>query len=172
MDFYPHFFNNPQIQKFLVPIQPEFHDRLFPDCSGTQRRLIDFIQPSPEGNTIKKAYICNAPTKQIRKGDLLLFYRSMDRKEITSVGVVERVMRSKDSNKIAATVGNRTVYTITEIELLAKAEALVLIFRHMENLKNPVGASKLHEFKIKGQIQSIRKIKEDTYTSIIEEGRR
>lgn len=170
VDFYPHYYESPQIQKYIVPIQPEFHDRLFPDCTGTQRRLTDYSQPSPDGNTIKKAYICNAKTKQIRKGDLLLFYRSKDRMEITSIGVVERVMRSSDPNKIAAMVGNRTVYTYDEIKNKARGEALVLIFRHMRNLKKPVSASDLRGFKVRGPIQSIRKIAESIYRKILEEG--
>ena len=44
-----------------------------------------------EGNAIKKAYLCNAKTKQMAEGDIVLFYRSVDVSAITSLGVVEEV---------------------------------------------------------------------------------
>jgi len=170
--YYPNFLDDPQKRKFIVPIQPQFHDRLFPDCPGTQKRIEDFVEPCPEGNTIKKAYICNAKTKQINKGDLLLFYRSRDWRAVTSIGVVEQAKHSDVASEIATFVSNRTVYTYEEIQQLASRTALVIIFRHMGNLNRPVNAFTLAErCGVQGPIQSIRRIPYDIFKKIMEMGK-
>ena len=170
--YYPSYLGDNNIQKFIVPIQPQFHNRLFPECTGTQKRIDDFTTPNPEGNTIKKAYICNAKTRQIKPGDILLFYRSKDVRSITSIGVVERTIHSDQASIIAAAVSNRTVYNYEEIEQLSSRTALAIIFRHVGNLNRPVNAFTLQNIcDVKGYIQSIRKISYNTYNKIIEAGK-
>jgi len=166
--YYPHFMTEGNVKKFIIPIQPEFHNRIFPDCPGTQPRLCDFTEISPEGNTIKKAYICNAKTMEIHAGDVLLFYRSHDQRAITSIGIVERTIRTSNPSEIVRTVGNRTVYSFNEIRALASKHALVIIFRHMENLLKPVKHSVLsRSVGVKGPVQSIRRIDDDLFQRIM-----
>ncbi len=167
--FYPNFLDDPGIRKFLVPIQPVFHDRLFPDCPGQQHTSpLDLTQLAPEGNTIKKAYICNSNTNKIREGDLLLFYRSHDRKEVTSIGIVEKTIRTNNPLEIASVVSNRTVYNLEEIKQLASRTALVLIFRHLKYLDEAVKMEQLEKkYKIRGPIQSIREITHNEYKEIV-----
>jgi rRNA-processing protein FCF1 len=162
--YYPHHLDGPSIQKFIVPIRPEYHELLFPDCPCA---LTDGpSSPRPQGNTIKKAYLSESRTKKLNPGDLLLFYRSHDIKTVTSVGVIELAFRSNDPNEIVREVGNRTVYTREEIETMARDGCLVIIFRHVENLTRPVSASVLRDFGMRGNIQSIRLISEELYRKI------
>lgn len=169
IEFYPNFLDDSRISKFIVPIRPVFHDRLFPDCPGQQQQIpTDLTHLPPEGNTIKKAYICNSKTNKIREGNVLLFYRSHDRKEITSIGVVEKTIRSKDPIEIASVVSNRTVYNLEEIKELASRTALVLIFRHQKYLNKTVTMEQLEKkHKILGPIQSIREITHKEYEEIL-----
>jgi hypothetical protein len=142
--FYPSFVDSARVNKFIVPIQPEYHDRLFQDYKKRQARLIDYSTDIPQGNTIRKAYLTNFQIKKVKPGDLLLFYRSRDQHQITSLGVVEQVYyKLDDSDKIWYSVEyNRSVYTYDEVKKFKKP-ATVIIFRHFFNLKNPLGIKEL-----------------------------
>ena len=71
-----------------IPIRPQYHEDLFPDFSSMKGSLFEKDQSlySCQGNTIKKAYLCHSRIKSIRKGDIVLFYRSKDRKSIQCMG--------------------------------------------------------------------------------------
>ena len=100
------------IRKFLIPIIPTFHNRLFPEFEKLKTSLFDGSELIPEGNTIKKAYLCNSKIKKIRPGDLVLFYLSREEQEITTIGTVETVFQNPvDTDDIVRHVGKRTVYS-------------------------------------------------------------
>lgn len=81
--FYPSLYDGDQVNKFLVPVQPDYHDNLFSSYEKRQPKLQEFGgEFLSEGNAIKKAYLTNANTRQIEQADLLLFYRSHDHQEI------------------------------------------------------------------------------------------
>ncbi|MFZ3383251.1 MAG: hypothetical protein WA144_04930 [Candidatus Methanoperedens sp.] len=88
--YYPSFRDSQYVKKFLVPIMPDFHDRLFPDFSQRQMKLTDYSEINIPGNAIKKAYLSHSRIKKIRSGDLVLFYRSGDLKAVTAIGVVDK----------------------------------------------------------------------------------
>jgi ribosomal protein S18 acetylase RimI-like enzyme len=79
------------VDKYCIPIRPEFHARLFPEADQKlQKQLTLGFDPLPQtpGNAIRKIYICRAQLISMDPGSLLLFYRSTD-SVITSVGVLE-----------------------------------------------------------------------------------
>ena len=128
--FYPLFFDGPSTKKFIVPIQPQFHKRLFPDhIENNQYQLF----PRPlfiEGNTIKKAYLCHSHTKQIETGSILLFYRSHDIRSLTSLGVVDTIhYKLTDHVHIQKIVAKRTVYSANELKEISKKPTTVILFR-------------------------------------------
>jgi hypothetical protein len=171
IDYYPFYQDHGSVDKFIVPIVPEYHDKLFPDCLSRQTRMEEFSEICPEGNTIKKAYICNSKIRKIKTGDVLLFYRSRDRKEVTSIGIVENIEISDNPSTIATIVSNRTVYSIDEISELASKNALIIIFRHMSNFNSPISSYTLQETcEVQGPIQSIRQVSDEDYHKIIREG--
>src|SRR5262249_34384632 len=108
--YYPHFRQDTSTKKFLVPIQPDFHNVLFPDYSLKQLQL--FLPTNPAGNAIKLAYLSHAPTKDVHPGDVVLFYRSGDHQAVTSIGVVEDYQTLSDPQAIAGLVSRRTVYSM------------------------------------------------------------
>src|SRR5207249_1282498 len=116
--YYPIFRDSRPIKKYLVPIRPEFHEKLFVDYSTRQTTLPEYrAQFIVEGNTIKKAYLCNSNNRTVSKGDIMLFYRSGDYQELTSIGVAESVyVNLRRAEEIAKIVGKRTVYSSSEIE--------------------------------------------------------
>jgi GNAT superfamily N-acetyltransferase len=83
---YPRFLDGQAVRKFCVPIQPDYHRRLFPEIAfGTELPLFpserfglifDRGQERTPGNTIRKVYLCRAKIMRLRPGDLLFFYMS------------------------------------------------------------------------------------------------
>jgi hypothetical protein len=55
--YFPHYRKDASVQKFLVPIQPQYHRILFPDLA---RQAQLFGGSSVAGNAIKQAYLCKA----------------------------------------------------------------------------------------------------------------
>ena len=170
---YPSFNDSPSIRKFLIPIIPEYHDRLFPDFKKRQMRITDYSEINIPGNAIKKAYLSNSSITKIRPGDILLFYRSYDQKAITSIGVVDREpARTPDPDKVVAIVGQRSVYNYEEIKNKAQKPVLVLLFRHHLNLPNPPNLNYLRNHKIiKDAPQSIMELNHGQYVAIKKGGK-
>lgn len=126
---------------FVVPIEPRFHEMLFPEL---QKQMELFAGTASVGNSIRKAYICNSSTTQIEQGSLLLFYRSHDTQEVSAVGVVEEVLRTSDAQKLAAFTRKRTVYTQPDIEAKTiDRTAVGILFRYAPVLRHNLALADL-----------------------------
>ncbi|WP_198419650.1 GNAT family N-acetyltransferase [Pseudomonas sp. St29] len=166
--FYPHYLSGDDVQKFLVPIQPQFHDVLFPDYQAPGHALPDDHPQRHVGNAIKLAYLCRTPNKQPRAGDVVLFYRSRDMRALTTLGVVESYEWSGSADKIARIVSRRTVYSDLQIEEMAQAETKVMLFRLICHFEPPLEYATLKRLRIvKGPIQSITKISDESFSRIL-----
>lgn len=164
--YFPHFRQDPAVQKFLIPIQPQFHETLFPDYQPIQPRL--FESQNNVGNAIKLAYLCHAQTKSINVGDLVIFYRTEDEKSATSIGVVDRFEVLDDAARIASLVSRRTVYALEQIDEIAKRPTKVILFRLVRHFLNPVSYGRLQRERIvSGPIQSIRKITDESFSRVL-----
>jgi hypothetical protein len=164
--FFPHYRSDPSVQKFLVPIQPRYHQTLFPDYTPIQPEL--FSATCNVGNAIKLAYLCHAPTKSIRAGDVLLFYRTCDERAVTSLGVVERFDVSTDGAQIASLVSRRTVYSLSEIEQLAQKPTKVILFWLIGHFSASVPYERLiRDAVVTGPIQSIRKVTDVSFSKVL-----
>jgi predicted RNA-binding protein with PUA-like domain len=152
-----------------VPIQPQYHEILFPDfqsTANTQEKL--FEQDNQAGNAIKMAYLCRAQTKSIKPGDILLFYRSEDERALTSIGVVESYETLHDAVSIVARVKRRTVYTLGEIENMATKPTKVILFRFVRHLPRTLRLDTLlNNHVLNGRPQSITKIEHEKFETII-----
>lgn len=164
--FFPHYRRDAAVQKFLIPIQPQFHAELFPDYSAVQGRL--FGTTGSVGNAIKLAYLCHAQTKAIRPGDVVLFYRTGDEKAITSVGIVDRFEMLKDAARIASLVSRRTVYGIDEISRMAERLTKVILFRLVEHIPQSVSYDQLlNDGVVSGPIQSIKQVSNESFLRVL-----
>lgn len=170
--FYPSFKDGNDVKKFLVPIQRQYHERLFPDISDLRYSLFGETPEmyGPESNTIRKAYLCDAAINKINPGDLLLFYRSQDRHSIEVLGVVKDVCRLNDRKEIYDVVKGRTVYPIYEIDRMvnkSKKGVLVLCFDLIEYFEKPISLNRLSEMDVTPP-QSICELSDEKYISIME----
>jgi GNAT superfamily N-acetyltransferase len=164
--YFPHYRRDAAVAKYVVPIQPRFHEMLFPDYEPPQPRL--FTDSGSIGNAIKLAYLCHAPVAAIKPGDLVLFYRTSDEKVITSVGVVEKFAVLSDSAKVASLVSRRTVYSLEQIDAMAVRPTKVILFRLVEHFPKPVPLRALEkQCSIAPPIQTIRKIADDSFEQIL-----
>lgn len=115
---YPRFADVNSVRKFVVPIRPGYHAKLFPEVTAPPAGTGNPPGGKP-GNTIKKVYICHAPTEQMRPGDLLFFYMTKSRtygaQSITSIGVVESVRRTSDVAELRRWTAKRSVFSDAEL---------------------------------------------------------
>lgn len=171
--YYPSFYDGNKVNKFIIPIQPEYHKRLFTDYNKRQLTLSEYIGNFiVEGNTIKKAYLCHSKIRNISKGDILLFYRSKDGLGLTSLGIVENVFSGIfNKDDIIRYVGKRTVYSVDEIDQISKKSTLVLLFNWNFHFKKSINLKLLKELSIlTGSPQSITGINHEKYLIIKKAG--
>lgn len=168
--YFPHFRKGVEVNKYVIPIQPEFHQVLFPDYkSESDRQMLLFQHVNSVGNAIKLAYLCHAQTKQMSAGDIALFYRSGDEKAITSIGVVEEYKTLDDPMVIAQMVSRRTVYTMDQIKQMSQKSTKVMLFRLVSHFDEPVNFAWLRSNNVvKGSIQSIQLINNEAFERVIE----
>jgi len=91
---FPYFSRKTNI--FLVPIWPKYHTELLPDSYLKTESASDFRDDEPHRNALSKVYICRSLKRNVKRGDILLFYRTASgagpayyTSVLTTVGIVE-----------------------------------------------------------------------------------
>jgi len=193
--YYPLFCDGESVRKFIVPIQTAFHDKLFlPTLSGSrQTKIGDYDDTFPdneyvpvEGYAIKKAYLHHANTTKMRKGDIVIFYKSSSprKKElrhsfgnqgsgrITTLGVIDEVYSNvNDVDEISRITRKRTVFDQNELEKLSQKPLNIILFKHNLTFNTELSLSKLKELGVlNGVPQSISEIPDDRYQILKQEG--
>lgn len=165
---FPYFIGDANVRKFIVPIRPTFHDLLFPETISQDMLFAQDGQSFPsETNAICKAYVCRSRITLIRPGDLLFFYRSRFGKFIECVGVVETVKHSSSVDFVLKTIARRTVFSDNQIRrIVANKTVLVMRFRLLCYLKEPVRLRELEACGVQGNYQSIRTLPEGVYEKL------
>lgn len=92
--------------KWLLAIYPKFHTRLFPD-SILNNETFDIVKDISHTNSIEKVYICFMNLSSLKRGDIIVIYRTSDglgpayhRSVVTSVCIVEELKSKQDFNNI------------------------------------------------------------------------
>lgn len=122
---------------FVVPIQPRYHQMLFPEAEPQLALPIGELD-RPFGNALRKAYLSHSRIGMVPPGSTLLFYRSGDWQAVACVGVLEAAVRPEDTDQLVGLVGKRTVYSLDEIKRLAAKPTLALLFRQDRFLVRPI----------------------------------
>ncbi|MFZ5828265.1 MAG: GNAT family N-acetyltransferase [Bacillota bacterium] len=165
--YYPHFDCSPSVRKFIVPIQPRWHKVLFPEC---EKQLTFFPPQLAVSNAMRMAYLCNSQSNRVRRGDLVLFYRSHDLKGVTTLGIVEGTLRSRIPEEIAATVGKRTLFSFKDIQALCHKDTLAIQFRQILHLSRPVQFSRLSELGVvRNHVESITQLSDEGFQLLMRE---
>ncbi len=128
LNFYPRFHDGVAVQKFCIPIKPDYHRRLFPEIAEGKAlplfpgeiRMLDHRRDRTPGNTIRKVYLCRAKITKLRRGDLIFFYMSKGEaysfsQSITTVGIIEQVNYATTTDNLIRLTAKRSVFTEREL---------------------------------------------------------
>jgi len=112
-------FMSRRARKFLVPIRPEYHTSLLPDSILKTESPLDFIENEPFRNAISKVYVSRSLNRDLRTGDIIIFYRTGGyyRSVVTSLGIVENVYTSiKDLYQFINLCRKRSVFSEEDLK--------------------------------------------------------
>jgi len=113
---YPYF--PASARSFIVPIVGEYHTELFPDSILRTESPLDFIENQPHRNALRKAYISRSIEKDLRLGDVIVFYRTGGyyKGVVSTIGMVENIISSiKDEKDFVRLCRKRTIFSDKEL---------------------------------------------------------
>jgi hypothetical protein len=114
---YPYIDRNSRV--YLCPIWQNYHTDLFPDSILNNESPLDYIENEPHRNALKKVYICRSVFKNLRRGDIILFYRTGGRYEsvISTIGVVEStILNIPNEDEFIKLCRKRSVFKDDELK--------------------------------------------------------
>ncbi|GFZ93915.1 hypothetical protein GCM10008018_45480 [Paenibacillus marchantiophytorum] len=127
------------VDKYMLSIYPEFHTRLFPD-SILNNESYDIIEDVSHTNSIHKVYICSMNVSALKRGDIIVMYRTKTPNTsayytsvATSICVVEEIRSRKEFANVAEFIKYCKDYSVFS----------------EEELKNSYFEQKKHVFVIK-----------------------
>jgi hypothetical protein len=170
----PQFTDGRCVSKFIIPVQSEFHERLFTDLDRSTRLTEFGGEFLSEGNAVKKAYICRTPTRTIRPGDIGVFYRSQDHQGVQAIGIIEEIHYDQiDAETVLSLTKKRTVYAMHEIQNMIDGGAVtVLLFRYQTHLPKKLTLEMLIDHGIlNGAPQSFTRLTDVQFESIKVDGK-
>lgn len=173
---HPFYYDNSSINKYVIPIRPDFYNTLFKDGRLREKTLFENFEFSIneiQGNTIIKAYISNSKNKKPQKGDLLFFYASKERKIIEPIGVLESLHIVDNFNELWDIVRKKTVFSQEDLTSMLKEKGSlhVIVFRLITYMGKHISFNKIKTVKsFSNNIQSITSFKEEDYLALKDEG--
>lgn len=108
----------------FVSIYPQYHKELFPDSKLRTENIDDFVDNEPQRNAIRKVYISHAYERDLRSGDILVFYRTGEtpgrkiyESVLTTLGLVVSVRDNlKNAKELKRICAGRTALSNDGIE--------------------------------------------------------
>lgn len=103
---------------YMLSIMPEYHTDLFPDSILFGEDAGEFIDSSPHRNAISKSYVSSAPQRELKSGDVIVFYRTGGNYKgvATTIGLVEGIVTEfKDVEEFLSLTRKRTVFSESEL---------------------------------------------------------
>ena len=167
--FYPEFYDGEKVNKYVVPIRSEFHEKLFLQ-NKEQKKLYEFGENLGQypisANTIKKAYLSKSSIN-LEQGDILLFYES-DKKGIGDIGIVENFHKNLNFEQIIKTIGKRSVYSSNELKEFSERTNAIILFIYSKKV-NKISFNELMKNNVlNGPPQSIHSVSHDKYLKLKE----
>lgn len=185
-EHYPRFHDAASVRKFCVPIQPDYHHRLFPEIAYASDLplfpreafgpMIAYGQERTPGNTIRKVYLCRAKITRLRPGDILFFYMSKDHQfalsqSITTIGIVEQVVDVITTDDLVRQTAKRSVFSAQDLNAMGatrNSPVKLIDFLLVGHIQPAVRLNTLVQQGIfyRRPPQSIAEIAEDRYTRL------
>ena len=110
-------------RKFVVPIYPAYHTELLPDSILKTESPQKYEDNKPYRNALSKVYISRSIERDLRAGDVIVFYRTKSddgpawyTSVATTIGVVQEVIDNiPDLTTFLAVCRKRSVFTDAEL---------------------------------------------------------
>lgn len=179
---YPRFVLDHTIQGFGVPIREKYHDTLYPDLWEPRQSDL-FVDsstaaaPSRPGNTIRKVYLCRAPSQLGPPGSLLFFYKGRSKdppsQAITAIGLLEEVTVASSTRELMLKTGGRSVYSEAELVAWGATAARpvkVINYLLVAYVTPPINFKELKEMGVvhgKQPPQSIYRLRDGTLKALL-----
>lgn len=111
-------------RKFVVPIYPEYHTELLPDSILKTEDPDAFEDNKPNRNALSKVYISRSIEKDLRAGDVIVFYRTKSpdgpawyTSVATTIGVVQELIDKIPNFETFLAVGRkRSVFSDAKLK--------------------------------------------------------
>ena len=150
---YPYF--SKKNNTWFVSIYPMYHTELFPDSILNTESPIDFVENEPHRNAISKVFVSHSKERTIRKGDIIVFYRTggIYKGVVTTIGIVESTINPlNDFTHLINLCKNKSVLTEDKLrefwERYGKYKPFVVNFLYTYSLPKKLNLAKLIELGI------------------------
>jgi len=175
---YPYMSN--KASKYLVSIRPEYHTNLFPDSILRTESPEDFVENEPFRNAISKVYVCRSLERDLKPGDIIIFYRTGGyyKGVISTLGIVENVVTSiNDEQHLISLCRKRSVFSDDELIKYWSEQPsnrpFIVNFLYAYSFPKRINLKRLIELGIIQDIKSaprgFEKISDDSFKTILME---
>lgn len=171
---------------FLVPIYPEYHTELLPDSFLKTESPKNYVENEPHRNAISKAYISRSVERNIKKGDIVIFYRTAALGQsayyssvITTIGIIEeKIDGIKNEDEFILKCRKRSIFTdnyLKEFWNYSKNRPFIIKFLYVYSF--PVGSrlnrKQLLDLKIitgvENEIRGLKQITKEQFLTLLKE---
>jgi hypothetical protein len=166
--------------KLLTSIYPEYHTNLFPDSILRTESPDDFVENEPVRNAISKVYISRSIERNLKSGDIVIFYRTggFYKGVITTIGVIENVVTNiRDERHFISLCRKRSVFSDKELkdewDKYPRNRPFVINFLYVYSFPKRINLAKLIELGVIADVESVprgfNKISEESFNKVISE---
>lgn len=167
-------------QKFIVPIYPKYHTELFPDSYLSNESPKNFVENQPHRNALKKIYISRSFNRNLKRGDLVIFYRTGGHYQgvVSTLGVVENLITEiRDEAHFIELCRKRSVFDDKELKeywnWTPKNRPFIVNFLYIDSFPMPkVNLKRLRELDILQEApRGFEQLGNDKFEQILKEAR-
>jgi len=140
---------------FLVPIRPEYHTELFPDSILRTESPMNYVENEPHRNAISKVYISRSIERNLKSGDVIIFYRTGGyyKSVVTTAGIVEKIIDNIPTEQdFIRLCRKRSVFTDKELSkqwnLYRTMRPFIVNFLYVYSFPNRINLQRLIEIEV------------------------
>ena len=167
-------------RKFIVPIYPKYHTNLLPDSIIRTESPLDFEDNVPHRNAISKIYISRSINRDLKTGDIIIFYRTGGYYGgvVTTLGIVENINTSiSDEQQFIDLCRKRSVFTDEELKQQwnwkTNNRPFIVNFLYTYSFPKRINLQRLIELGIISDVESVprgfERISDESFDKIIKE---
>jgi len=165
---------------FIVPIYPAYHTNLLPDSILRTESPEQFTDNEPFRNALSKVYVSRSWERNLKPGDLIIFYRTGGYFEgvVTTIGIVENVKTNiRDEMQFKELCKQKSVLSEEELHfwwnVYPTNRPFVVNFLYAYSLPKRLNLAKLIEMSIISGTDDVprgfRRINKEDFLKIIKE---